>query len=218
MKIRVMLVDDHTIFRSGLRAILENQSSIEVVGEAENGWKAIEMVKEYAPHLVIMDIGMAELNGIEATRKIRSESPGVKILALSMHSDKRYVLTMLKAGASGYLLKNCAIKELTRAIDTIMAKQIYLSPSISKMVLDELLLTANGADDKYLGNPDLTPREREVLQLLAEGKSTKQIASQLHISVSTAETHRRQMMEKLDLHSVAELTKFAIREGMTPLE
>lgn len=218
MKIRVILVDDHTIFRSGLRAILENQSSIEVVGEAENGWEAIEMVRDNAPHLVIMDIGMSELNGIEATRKIRSEIPGVKILALSMHSDKRYVLTMLKAGASGYLLKNCAIKELTRAIETIMTNQIYLSPSISKVVLDELLQTNNRASEKYLGSPELTPREREVLQLLAEGKTTKQIAAQLHISVSTAETHRRQMMEKLDLHSVAELTKFAIREGMTPLE
>jgi len=216
MTIRIILADDHNVIRSGLRTLLEQQCNAEVVAEASDGRKAVQLTKELSPDIVIMDIGMAEMNGIEATRKITSDQSHVKVLALSMHSDKRFVLTMLKAGASGYLIKNCAVKELKHALNVIMDNHTYLSPSITGLVLDELV--TNQENVAILNSPTLTAREREVLQLLAEGKSTKEIASELKVSISTVETHRRQIMEKLDLFSVAELTKYAIREGLTSLE
>ncbi|MCF7958211.1 MAG: response regulator transcription factor [Phycisphaerae bacterium] len=214
MNVRIVLVDDHNIIRDGLKSMLEKQSNIEVVAEANNGRNAVDIVRQTLPNIVVMDVGMPELNGIDATCQILSEFPKIKILALSMHSDKQFVLAMLKSGASGYLLKNCAFNELIQAIETISDNKIYLSPSIANLVLEELV-----TEKKDLHPPtNLTSREREVLQLLTEGKTTKQIAMSLHISASTVETHRRQTMEKLDLHNIAELTKYAIREGLTTLE
>ncbi len=214
MSIRIVLADDHNIIRDGLKSMLEKQSDLEVVAEANNGRNAVDIVRQTKPNIVVMDVGMPELNGIDATRQILSEFPKMKVLALSMHSDKQFVLTMLKSGASGYLLKNCAFNELIRAIKTVVADKIYLSPSIANLVLEELV------DETTNRRPpsSLTSREREVLQLITEGKTTKQIAIELHISASTVETHRRQTMEKLDLHSIAELTKYAIREGLTTLD
>jgi DNA-binding NarL/FixJ family response regulator len=216
MSIRILLADDHRITRQGLRSLLDNQSDMEVVAEAEEGRTAVRLAKELSPDVVIMDVSMPDLNGIEATRQILDRSPGTKVVALSMHSDTLFVSEMLKSGASGYMLKDCAFEELERAIRTVVAGKTYLSPSISGVVVDDYLHRLSKGN--LAGDDVLTNREKEVLQLLAEGKSTKQIALKLHVSVKTIETHRRQIMEKLDLHSVAELTKYAIRKGYTSLE
>ncbi|HUT31111.1 MAG TPA: response regulator transcription factor [Sedimentisphaerales bacterium] len=216
MSTRILLVDDHKITRQGLRSLLENEQDMEVVAEAEEGRTAVRLVRELLPDVVIMDVSMPDLNGMEAARQIVGESADVKIIALSMHSDALFVTEMLKSGASGYLLKDCAFEELARAIRTVAADKTYLSPSISGVVVNDyvhLLSKGESVDAEVLSS-----REREVLQLLAEGKSTKQIALRLHISAKTVETHRRQIMEKLDIHSVAELTKYAIRKGFTSLE
>ena len=216
MSIRILLADDHKITRQGLRSLLDKEFDMEVVAEAEQGRTAVRLVRELSPQVVIMDVTMPDLNGVEAARQIVSEFPDVKIIALSMHSDSLFVTEMLKSGASGYLLKDCAFEELARAIRTVVAGKTYLSPSISGVVVDDYLHRLSKA--VLSGSEVLTDREREVLQLLAEGKSTKQIALKLHISVKTVETHRRQMMDKLDIHTVAELTKYAIRKGLTSLE
>jgi len=175
----------------------------------------VRLAKKLLPQIIIMDIGMPEMNGIDATRQIVSENREIKIIALSMHSDRRFVLEMLKAGASGYLLKDSAFEELVTAVHTVMANQPYLSPKVTDIVVKEYLHNLP-ANDKNVFTI-LTVREREVLQLLAEGKSTKQIASTLNLSVKTVETHRQQIMEKLEIRTVAELTKYAIREGITSL-
>jgi len=216
MSIRILLADDHKITRQGLRSLLEKQQDMEVVAEAEDGRTAVRLAGELSPNVVIMDVTMPDLNGVEATRQIVSQSPDVKIIALSMHSDTLFVTEMLRSGASGYLLKDCAFEELARAIHAVVADKTYLSPSVSGVVVDDYLHRLSKAD--FSDSQVLTDREREVLQLLAEGKSTKQIALKLHISVKTVETHRRQMMNKLDIHTVAELTKYAIRKGLTSLE
>jgi two-component system response regulator NreC len=216
MNARILLVDDHKITRQGLRSLLEKENDMQVVAEAEEGRTAVRLVRELMPDLVIMDVSMPDMNGMEATRQIVAEFPAAKVIALSMHSDTLFATEMLKSGASGYLLKDCAFEELARAIRTVMDGKTYLSPSISSVVVEDYLHRLSKTD---FSNADvLTNREREVLQLLAEGKSTKQIALKLHISVKTVETHRRQIMEKLDIHSVAELTKYAIRKGFTSLE
>ncbi len=216
MSIRVVLADDHKIVRDGLRSLVEKQPDMEVIGEADNGRMALELVKQLRPTVVVMDIAMPDLNGIEATRQIVAEVPGIKVVALSMHSDRQFVVRMLEAGASGYLLKNGAFKELARAIHTVVAGQTYLCPEITGVVLEELVhnLPQNGSSAHTV----LTPRQREVLQLLAEGNNTKQIALRLHVSVSTVETHRRQIMDKLELFSLAELVKYAIRQGIASLD
>ncbi len=216
MSIRIVLADDHKIMREGLKALLEKQQDVEVIAEAETGLEAVRVAQKLKPDIVIMDIGMPGLNGIEATRQIVAEVPGVKVIALSMHSDKRFVIEMLKVGASGYLLKDSASEELTSCIRAVAANQPYLSPKITDVVLKDYLSTLSKAEPSAFSV--LTAREREVLQLIAEGKSTKQIAFALHVSVKTVETHRQQMMEKLNLRSIAELTKYAIREGLTSLE
>jgi two-component system response regulator NreC len=216
MSIRVLLADDHKITRQGLRSLLEKQQGIEVVAEAENGREAVRLSGETAPDVVIMDLTMPDLNGVEATRQILSQSPDVKIIALSMHSDALFVTEMLKSGAAGYLLKDCAFEELARAIRTVTENKTYLSPSISGVVVEDYIHRLSTQD--FTGSDVLSDREREVLQLMAEGNSTKQIAQKLHISVKTVETHRRQIMNKLDIHTVAELTKYAIRKGLTSLE
>lgn len=189
---------------------------MEVVAEAESGRKIVEVVTNTAADLVVMDISMPDLNGIEATRQLLERAPATKILALSMHSDKRLVAGMLSAGASGYLLKDCAFDEIAQAIRAVAANRTYLSPSIMGVVVDDYMERITTEDASTFSV--LTPREREVLQLLAEGKATKEIAARLYISVKTVETHRRQIMEKLHIYTVPELTKYAIREGLTSLE
>jgi len=217
MSIRVLLADDHTIMRSGLRSLLEKESDMEVVGEADNGRRTVQLARELSPDVVLMDISMPDLNGIEASRQIVSEVPDVKVVALSMHSDEQFVAQMLDSGAIGYLLKDCALEELCRAIRVVVANKSYLSPGIAGVVVETYRRR-----DRARGEPrrfgELTPREREVLQLVAEGKSSKEIASLLHVSIKTVEAHRHQMMDKLNIRSVAELTKYAIRKGITSLE
>jgi DNA-binding NarL/FixJ family response regulator len=195
---------------------LEKQPDIEVVGAVEDGQKAIELVRELKPDIVIMDISMPNLNGIDATRKIIGELGSVKVIALSIHSSRRFVMEMLKAGASGYILKECLFNELLEAIQTVRKGEIYLSHRITEVVVDDYVKRLSG--EYQMEAPALSPREREVLQLLAEGKSTKEIALHLHVSAKTVESNRRNIMDNLGIHSIAELTKYAVREGLTPLE
>lgn len=214
MTIKIILADDHKIVRQGLRTLLEQESDIEVIGEADDGRMAVRLARELSPQVIIMDVGMPDLNGIEATRQVQAESPGVKVIALSMHSDRRFVMNMLKAGASGYLLKDSAFEELATAIRMVLNNKIYLSTEIANVVVKDYL--QGGGDESVFSV--LTPREREVLQLMAEGKSSRQIADQLNISIKTVETHRMQIMHKLQIFNVAELTKYAIREGLSSLD
>ena len=216
MSVKVILADDHRIMREGLRSLLEREDGIEVVGEAGDGRTTVELARRLQPDVVVMDISMPDLNGVEATRQISSEYPGIRVLALSMHSDKRFVAGVLGAGASGYLLKDCALDELVRAIRVVVAGQIYLSPGIAGTVVQGYMSRLQKMEAPAFAS--LTPREREVLQLIAEGKTMKEIAGMLTVSVKTAETHRQQIMKKLDIRSVAELTKYAVREGLTSLE
>ena len=216
MSIKVLLVDDHALIREGLRSLLEKQPDVQVVGEAEDGRKAKELVAELSPDIVIMDVTMPRLSGIEATRQITGEFPSVKVIALSIHSKRRFVADMLSAGAAGYILKECLFDELVQAIQAVAAGGRYLSPRITDVVIDDYVKRLSGGAESPLES--LTGREREVLQLVAEGKSTKQIAVELHVSTKTIEANRRQIMEKLGMHSVAELTKYAIREGITALD
>src|SRR5512137_1699174 len=195
--------------REGLRTLIEKQLGMEVVAAAENGRMAVQLAQKLHPEVVVMDIGMPDLNGIEATRQILANNPKVKVIALSMHSVKRFVVEMLKAGASGYLLKDCAFEELALAIHTATGNKVYVSPGINDMMIKEYV--HNLSKTEFSVASILTLREREVFQLLAEGKTAKQIAVSLKVSVKTIETYRQQIMHKLDLHSIAELTRFAIR-------
>lgn len=216
MSIRTIIADDHKIIRDGLTSLLDNEENIEVVAQAADGHTAVELVRKMIPDVVIMDIGMPGLNGIEATRQITSEIPYIKVVALSMHSDKKFVTEMLKAGASGYLLKNCAFEELATAIRTVMDGKTYLSPAMAELIVDNFVRKTPGRDDSAFSV--LTNREREVLQLLAESSTTKQAARQLHISTKTVETHRLKIMKKLNLDNMVALTKYAVREGLTTLD
>ena len=213
--IKVVIADDHMIVRDGLRSLLERQPDMEVVAEADNGRIALKLVKELSPDVVIMDIGMRELNGIDATRQIVKMSPGVKVLALSMYSDKRFIKGMLKAGASGYMLKDSAFKELIDAIRVIVGDKIYISPSVASIVTEDYLKQSPESDSSTRSL--LTSRELEVLQLLVEGMSTKQIASSLRLSIKTIESHRSRVMKKIDVNNIADLTRYAIREGIISL-
>jgi two-component system response regulator NreC len=214
-KIRVMLADDHKIMREGLRVLLEREPDIEVVGEAEDGQATVRLAKTLLPDLIIIDVFMPNLNGIEATRRLTAEVPNAKVLALSMYSERRFIISMLKAGASAYLLKDCAAEELVSAIRAVLMGRFYLSLSISNVVIRDYIARPD------IDQPDafsvLSAREREVLQLLAEGKSVRRISEQLSVSPKTIEAHRWKMMEKLNIHSLAELTKYAISEGLTSL-
>ena len=216
MTIRVLIADDHTIMRAGLRSLLEKEDQIEVVAEAENGRRAVQLAIEHKPDVVVMDVSMPDLNGIEATSQVLESLPDAKVIALSMHTDKRFVMGMLRAGASGYLLKDCASQELASAIVSVASNKKYLSPDIAGVVIEDSLY--GGQQEEESASSMISAREREVLQLIAEGWSTKQIASHLYVSVKTIETHRRQIMKKLDLHNIADLTKYAIREGLTSVE
>ena len=215
MSIGILIAEDHAIVREGLRSLIEKQPNMEIVHEAEDGRTAVELVRELLPDVVIMDITMPNLNGVEATRQITYEFPQVKIIALSIHSNRRFVANMLGAGAAGYVLKECLFDELIQAIKTVTAGDRYLSSRITSVVVEDYVKRLATVDDSPLST--LTSREREVLQLVAEGKSTKQIALELHVSTKTVETNRRRIMQKLDIHSVAELTKYAVREGLTSL-
>ena len=213
---RILLADDHQIIRDGLRALIDRQHDMKVVAEASDGRRAAELVEKMNPDVVVMDIGMPHLNGIEATRQIVAKQAHCKVIALSMHSDKRFVREMLKAGASGYLLKDCAFDELIGAIRAVRRGRPYLSSAISASVLQNN--PGREALKKDLDACVLTDRQREVLQLLAEGYTTKQIALRLKVGVKTVETHRQQIMKRLDLHTIADLTKYAVRAGLTSLE
>jgi len=215
MTIRILLADDHQITREGLCSMLRQENGLQVVGAAQDGRTAVRLARDLTPDVILMDIGMPELNGIEATRQILAANPKVRIIALSMHAERRVVAEMLKAGAAGYLPKNSSFDEVLRAIRTVRNNQTYLPAALTSLVLEEFMRPAARNTPSVFDL--LTAREREVLQLLAEGLATKEIAARFHISVRTVETHRLNIMQKLDIHSVAELTKFAIREGLTQL-
>jgi two-component system, NarL family, response regulator NreC len=213
MSIRIILADDHVVLRHGLSKSLQTEKDIEVVAEANNGHTAVQLVRELSPDLVIMDIGMPDLNGIEATRQVVKIAPKTRVIGLSMHSTKKFIMEMFKAGASGYLLKDCEFDELITAIRTVASGNNYISPSISGVLLETAVGDEEG--EKNSAFSALTRREREVLQLIAEGKTTKQVAKRLHISPKTVEVHRLNLMNKLDIDNVAQLTKYAIQEGLT---
>lgn len=216
MSIKILLVDDHKIVRDGLRTLIESEPDMKVIAEAKNGREALKLIKNAVPDIIIMDITMPDINGIDATRAILEYAPTAKVIALSMHSDKRFVLGMLDAGASGYLMKDSAFDELARAIRSIVANQVYLSPKIAEIVVRRSL--KGSASDEKSAFTELTMREREVLQLLSEGLATKEIASHLNLSVKTIETHRSNIMNKVGINSMSELVKYALREGLTSLE
>ena len=213
MTIRLVLVDDHTIFREALRAMLGAEADIDIVGEAANGREAITLARNLSPDVLVLDIGMPDMNGIEATTAIVKRSPQIKVIALSTHSDRRFVAEMIKAGASGYVVKTAASTELLRAIRAVAQGQSYLCPEVAASVM----LASTQDRGRRAARPELTPREREVLKLLAEGLRSPGIAVRMHLAVSTVDVHRRNLMRKLNLHSVADLTKHALREGLTEL-
>ncbi len=219
MSIRILIADDHKIVLDGLKALIEAQPDMKIVAQATNGREAVKIARKEKPDMVIIDVAMPDLNGLEAMRQILSDNPRTKVIALSMHSDRRYVTGMLSAGASGYILKHCAFEDLAQAIHTVLRNQVYLSPAIAGIVVQELSQPKSSHARKNASPfPSLTSREREVLQLIAEGHNARDIAQLLNLSVKTVETHRRQVMDKLGMRSVAELTKFAIREGLTSLD
>lgn len=212
--IRILVADDHTLMRQALAALLAAQEGLHVVAEAATGREALDQARTHRPDVIIMDVSMPDLNGVEATTRIKAECPGVKVVGLSMHADQPFVERMLKAGAVGYLLKSAAFQELHTAVREVMAGRCYLSPAVTGPLIERLVRgPASEAEQQAL-----TPREREVLQLLAEGLTSKEIADRLSLSVRTVENHRRQIMERLQIKSVAALTKYAIRNGLTDLD
>ena len=214
MTLRLLLADDHPIFRAGVRSLLDAQPDMEIVAEAEDGAGAVEAARKHKPGVVVTDVSMPGMNGLEATRRITTEAPGIKVLCLSMHTDSRFVKAAFGSGARGYLLKECALEDLVAAVHAVSAGQLYVSPGLADTVMEGY--GAEGSESSALDL--LTPREREVLQLLAEGHPAVDIASRLKVSVKTVGTHREHLMHKLGTHSLAGLTKFAIREGVTLLE
>ncbi len=216
MSIRILLIDDHKIVREGLRSLLEKEPDIEVIADAEDGRTALELVEEMKPNVVIMDVAMPDLNGIETTRQIIAKALGVKVIALSMYSDRRFIMGILSAGASAYLTKDCAFTELAQAIRAVVTGRTYLSPTIVDIIVKDYFHHLKQTN--VTAYSVLSSREREVLQLLSEGRKVKDIASYLYLSVKTIETHRQQIMKKLNIHTVAGLTKYAIREGLSSLE
>lgn len=209
--LRVILADDHALVRAGIRALLEKLPGVEVVGEVANGREALDMIKKSAPNLILLDISMAELGGLEALPRIVRDFPGVKVLILSGHANEEYVLRALRSGAAGYLVKEAAAEELELAIKAIAQNQTYLSPSVSRTVVESYLQRAAGEEGPI---EQLTARQREVLQLIAEGRNTKEIAGTLDVSIKTVEAHRLQLMARLDIHDVPGLVRYAIRSGL----
>ena len=215
MSIRILLADDHRILREGLRSLLTQQPDITVVGEACDGEQAVALARELKPDLVIMDVVMPGLDGVEATRRIRAECPGARVIALSMHSDRRFVSEMLRAGALGYLVKDSAFEELHQAVRVVMENRPYLSAAITCTLVEDFVRQASGERTPASPFQMLTAREQEVLRLLADGKRVKEIAHHLSISAKTVESHRQNIMDKLEIHSTIELTRYALREGLT---
>ena len=213
---RILIVDDHGIVREGLKSMIEQQSEMEVVGEAKDGQMAIQLIKELAPDVVIMDVSMPNLNGMEATKYILEQKPDVKVIILSMHQDKHIVAESLKAGASAYVLKSNLFDELLNALSAVQTNRCYLSPRITGVVVENY--RTEQTTETTSKSVNLTARDRQILQLIAEGKTIKEIARILHISPKTADAARRRIMNKLDIYNIAELTKYAIREGLTSLE
>ncbi len=213
-KINVLLADDHTIVRQGIRSLLATEPDIEVVGEAENGRQAVQMAKSLSPDIVMMDIAMPQLNGLEATRQIVKEGVPTKVLVLSSYSDDEYVHQLTEAGATGYLIKQTAANDLIKAIREAYKGNAFFSPSISRRLLDYYRESYLKGRSPIKHNDQLTPRELEVLQLVAEGRVNKQIAADLGISIKTVEKHRQQVMNKLNIHDVAGLTRYAIARGI----
>lgn len=214
----VVLVDDHAMMRDGIRSILEGEDDIKIVGECDNGRDAVELASKLAPDIILMDIGMPGLNGVEATRKIHALDPKIGVIALSMHSDARYVKGILDSGGRGYLLKTCDAEELIRAIHAVLRRKTYVTADLTHVLVDRHNQSESGS--LRTGAPPLdvlTPREREVLQLIAEGFTSKEIGAKLGAALKTVESHRTNVIRKLDLHSIADLTKYAIREGLTGL-
>ncbi|MFO7445617.1 MAG: response regulator transcription factor [Ignavibacteriaceae bacterium] len=220
--IKVLLADDHALVRAGIRALLQNMHNVEVVAEAHNGRDALKLIEEFKPDVVLLDIAMPELNGLEVAARVSKEMPEVKVAILSMHADEEYVLQALRAGASGYLLKDSAPTELELAITAVSRGETYLSPAISKRVVNDYLRRVSDApsDSKteMSAYVQLTPRQREILQLIVEGNSTKEIAYKLNLSVKTVETHRMQLMERLGIKDVTGLVRYAIRAGIITSE
>lgn len=212
-KIRILLADDHQLMRSGLRLLIEQQPDLGVVGEATNGREAVALTKSLRPDVAVMDISMPSLNGIEAAHQITQSHPEIAVIVLSMHADESYVLRALRAGAKGYLLKDSAESDLIEAVRAVARGKSFFSPAVSKVLLDDYMrkLKHSGVEDAY---DLLTPREREILQLVAEGKSNKEVANLLNLSVYTVETHRSNIMQKLNLKGVPELTLYAVRKGI----
>ena len=219
MTIKILLVDDHAIVREGLRELLgnrEGQQKYEVVGEAGDGRSAVALAKKIRPTIVLMDINMPVLNGVDATAQLREIVPEAKVIALTMHSGRQFVQKMFRAGASGYLLKECTFEELKSAITAVNSGKMYISPSLAGTVIEDYIFHVSIKEKT--ATTEMTAREREILQLIAEGWSTKRLAEKLFISAKTVETHRRNIMEKLNLYTVAELTKYAVAEGLTFLD
>ncbi len=216
MGIRIVLADDHTILRDGLSQAFQEEKDMEIIGQVGDGRAAVEKARELRPNVVVMDINMPNLNGIEATRAIQREAPGVRVIALSMHAAKPCIKEIFRAGASGYVHKNCGFDELAHAVRTVAEGKTYVSPSISNIVVEELGRTEE--KDEATAFSLLTPREREILQLLAEGGTVKHIAQRLHVSHKTVEAHRLRILNKLNVDTVAQLTKYAIQEGLTSPE
>lgn len=210
---RILVADDHGIVRQGLVSLIEKQPNIDVVGEAKDGQEALELAKELSPDIVIMDVSMPNLNGADATRLILRDNPGIRVIALSMHTEKHIVRAILQAGATAYVLKSYMFDELSKALEAAAAGERYLSPRIAGIVLEEYI--AQGLHEEDSERAELSVRERQVLQLTVEGQTVKQIALQLHVSPKTADATRRKLMNKLGISSIAELTKYAIREGIT---
>ena len=212
-KLRILLADDHIVMRTGLRALLERQTDLEVVGESENGRETVELAASLRPDVVVMDVGMPLLNGIDATKTIVSQNPATAVVILSMHADESYVMRALSAGARGYLLKDSGAADLIGAIHAVSQSKSFLSPKVSRILAEDYVrvLKQRGAVDTY---DLLTGREREILQLLAEGKANKEVATDLNISTYTVETHRSHILQKLNLHNSAELVLYAFRKGL----
>ena len=213
MSVRIIIADDHKIMRDGLRNMPDKETGMEVVAEAKNGREALRLAEQLRPDILIMDISMDDLNGIDATRALIAKGLGTKVIALSMHADKRFVAGMFEAGAMAYLLKDCSYDELLQAVRQVLAGRTYLCSMISGVVIRDYIQRMRRNETSVL-----SPREKEILQLMAEGSTTKRIADQLKVSVKTVETHRQHIMEKLNIFSIAELTKYAIKEGITSLD
>lgn len=216
--IRILLADDHALVRAGIRALVQRVSGLEVVGEADNGREALRLAKSLNPNVVLMDISMPELNGLDAIARMLQYDPKIAVIVLSMHESREHVLRALQAGASGYVLKNAAVDELEKAIRAVAGGQKYLTPAVSEQLIATVRAPKSDAPGPYNAAESLTQRQREILQLIAEGRSSREIAALLNISVKTVETHRSLLMERLNLHDVAGLVRYAIRVGLVTLD